>query len=155
MSLFTSSVTHSLGVPQLAAEAGEPQEEGVLFSHFLRTGLPPFLALVDIGFVPDHKENEWNLSASSLRARFIGRNRILWSFFHVFIVTVKIGLLLSMWRHFYCSPFLTCPQAQVVTAEASQAWDSVQTIACVERFLLPGFPGWGQTAAPALCRSVW
>lgn len=62
-------------------------------------------------------------------------------FFHVFIVTVKIGLLLSIWRHFYCSPFLLCPQAHGDTAEASQAWDSMQSIACVESFLLPGFPG--------------
>lgn len=41
-------------------------------------------------------------------------------FFHVFIVTVKMGLLLSIWRHFYCSPFLTDPQAHGVTAEWSQ-----------------------------------
>lgn len=62
---------------------------GALVQPLPQNRAPPFLALIDTGFVPDHGENEWNLWALSLRARFIGRKRILWSFFMYLLLRSK------------------------------------------------------------------
>lgn len=87
------------GSTSICCWSGRAPGRGALVQSLPQKSIPPFLALIDIGFVPDHKENEWNLWASSLRARFIGRKGILWSFFMYL-------LLRSKWASYFQSETL-------------------------------------------------
>lgn len=79
---------------------------GALVQPFPQSRVSPFLALIDIRSVSDHKEQVKPMSLKPQSQIYRQKeNSVI--FFHVFVVTGKIDLLFSVWRHFYCSPFMS------------------------------------------------
>lgn len=104
----SSQPCHETGFTSACYLSNRASGRGALVQSFPQSRVSPFLALIDTGSVSDHKEQVKPMSLEPQGQIYRQKENSL-IFFHVFVVTVKIGLLLSTWRHFYCSPFLVCP----------------------------------------------